>query len=272
MQSIDFLQNLFLDVFGRMEGSVMAAGAGKARTIIRAFPLVVLDVVATAIAYISAAWGTGVFGQILGLGDFSQVVVVIALINVAVFVFGHMYNVLWEYASVDEMVRIVCVVTVASIVSDVTSALIFGQRPPWSVYGVAWIILLCVVGASRFAIRLYSGSKCWSLMGVSEKSGKSRTLIDGEGETGSLPCDILNTGQGNQLNLPGLFASSAQNMQTQFNRFSQFSYLMTVNSTNLAVSTFLLVAKMRSDLQKLAGAVSTPVSDARELNISKAVG
>lgn len=180
----------------------MIAGTGKARALIRAFPLVILDVVATAIAYISAAWGTGVFGQILGLGGFSQIIAVIALINIVIFALSHMYNVLWEYASVDEMVHIVCVVTIASIVSDVASALIFGQRLPWRVYGVAWILLVCVVGANRFAIRLYSGSKGWSVFGIREKSGKPRTLIVGAGETGSLTVKRMLAGDADMQGAP----------------------------------------------------------------------
>ena len=164
----------------------MTAGTGKARALVRALPLIVLDVVATAIAYITAAWGTGVFGQILVLGDFAQIVVAIAVINVIVFALGHLYNVLWKYASVDEMLRIIVVVTIASIVADFVTAITFGQRLPWRVYGVAWIVLMLVCGASRFAIRLYSGSKGWSVLGITEKSDKPRTLIVGAGETGSL--------------------------------------------------------------------------------------
>ena len=65
----------------------MASGTGKARFILRALPLILLDIVATGISYIVAAWGTGVFGQILALGDFSQMVAVIALINIVIFDF-----------------------------------------------------------------------------------------------------------------------------------------------------------------------------------------
>lgn len=164
----------------------MTAGTGKARALIKALPLVVLDIVATAIAYIVAAWGTGVFDVILGLGDFSQMAAVIAIINVIVFAVGQMYNSLWEYASIDELTRVVLVTVCAAVIADAATALIFGQRMPFRVYGVAWIVLLVVCGASRFAIRVYSGRKGWSVFWINEKSGLPRSLIIGAGETGSL--------------------------------------------------------------------------------------
>ncbi|WP_241156047.1 nucleoside-diphosphate sugar epimerase/dehydratase [Adlercreutzia sp. ZJ154] len=170
----------------KIKKSLMFSGTGKARALIKALPLVLLDVVATAVAYIVAAWGTGVFDVILGLGDFAQVVAVIAGINVVVFAFGRMYSSLWEYASVDELARVVLVTLLASVVADVASAFVFGQRLPLRVYAVAWLVLLVVCGASRFAIRLYSGRKGWSFFGVSEKSGLPRSLVVGAGETGAL--------------------------------------------------------------------------------------
>ena len=164
----------------------MKNGTGKTRTIIKAIPLVILDIVATGIAYVTAAYGTGVFGQILELDDYAQMVALIALLNVVLFAVGHLYSSLWEYASVDELVRVVVVVTCGTIVSDVVVALLFGQRLPFRVYGVAWLALLVVCGASRFAIRMYSGRKGWSIMGVTESNGAPRSLIVGAGETGSL--------------------------------------------------------------------------------------
>ena len=164
----------------------MTKGTGKARTIIRAIPLIILDIAATGIAFIAAAYGTGVLGEILNVGQFAQIISVIALINVVVFAIGHLYNSLWEYASVDELVRVVIVVTVASGVSDIISTLVFDHRLPFRVYVVAWLVLLMLCGASRFAIRVYSGRKGWSIMGVTESNGAPRSLIVGAGETGSL--------------------------------------------------------------------------------------
>lgn len=180
----------------------MTAETGKARAIIRALPLVLLDVVATAIAFIVAAWGTGVFDYALGLHGFSLYVGALALVNVVVFAFGHLYNTLWEYASTDEVGRIVAVTLAGSVIGDVLVAALFGTRLPIRVYVVAWVVLLVVCGASRFAIRMYSGSKGWNLFGINEKSGLPRTLVVGAGETGSLAVKRMLSGNPDVVGCP----------------------------------------------------------------------
>lgn len=180
----------------------MTVETGKARTVIKALPLILLDIVATAIAFIFAAWGTGVFDEVLGMSGFAGYVVCLAVVNIAVFALGRMYNILWEYASIDEMLRILVVALLASVISDVAVAFVFGQRLPLRVYVVAWAILLLVCGASRFAIRLYSGSKGWSLFGINEKSGLPRTLVVGAGETGSLAVKRMLQGDANMPGCP----------------------------------------------------------------------
>ena len=194
----------------------MASGTGKARALIRALPLVVLDVVATAVAFVLAAWGTGTFDMALSVHGFAGYVALLAVLNVVVFGFGRMYNVLWEYASVDEAMRIVVVTFVASVVSDFVVALVFGQRLPFRVYIVAWVILLFVCGASRFAIRLYSGAKGWSVFGISEKSGLPRTLVVGAGETGSAAVKRMLNGDSNMPGCPvGLVDDSSQKQDSR---------------------------------------------------------
>ena len=180
----------------------MTAGTGKVRAAIKAMPLIVLDVAATAIAFIFAAWGTGVLGLVLDMHGFAAYLTCLAIINVAVFATGRMYNTLWEYASIDELVRVVVVTLLAAIIGDAFTALVFGQRLPFRVYVVSWFVLLLVCGASRFAIRLYSGAKGWSVFGIKEKSGLPRTLIVGAGETGSIAVKRMLSGNSNMPGCP----------------------------------------------------------------------
>ena len=180
----------------------MTAGTGKVRAAIKAMPLIVLDVAATAIAFIIAAWGTGVLGLVLGMHGFAAYLACLAIINVAVFATGRMYNTLWEYASIDELVRVVVVTLLAAVIGDAFTALVFGQRLPFRVYVVSWFVLLLVCGASRFAIRLYSGAKGWSVFGIKEKSGLPRTLIVGAGETGSIAVKRMLSGNSNMPGCP----------------------------------------------------------------------
>ena len=165
-------------------------------------PLIILDVAATAIAFIFAAWGTGVLGFVLGMHGFAAYLACLAVVNVAVFATGRMYNTLWEYASIDELVRVVVVTLLAAVIGDAFTALVFGQRLPFRVYVVSWFVLLLVCGASRFAIRLYSGAKGWSVFGIKEKSGLPRTLIVGAGETGSNAVKRMLSGNSNMPGCP----------------------------------------------------------------------
>lgn len=180
----------------------MIFGTGKARTIIRAIPLAILDVVATGIAYVLAAWATGSLEDMLETGSFSQMIAFISFINVLLFSLGRMYNSLWQYASIDELLRVVIVTLASSLVSNIAVGSIFGQYLSYRVCIVAWIILCVVCGASRFAIRMYSSRKGWSLFGIKEKGDAPRSLIIGAGETGSLTVKRMLSGNPDMPGLP----------------------------------------------------------------------
>ena len=152
---------------------------------LRALPLGVIDVVATFAAYFLAAWGTQVAPSVLGEAHAFGYLAFFALVNVVVYAVSKMYSCLWEYASVDEAMRLVVASAVASVVGDVLGYLMLGARFPFRVYIVAWLLFLAISAAARFAIRLWSGSKSWSLFGTTSK-GLPRSLIIGAGETGSL--------------------------------------------------------------------------------------
>lgn len=153
--------------------------------LIRTVPFVILDVAATFAAYMISAWGSvpmlGTYGPLAALGC----IVLLAAVNVATFSLMHMYSCLWEYASIDEALRIVAATFVGSVVGDVLIFLLFGLSMPVSVYIGSWAILLIITGASRLLVRVTSGRKGWALFGASQK-GLPRSLIIGAGETGSL--------------------------------------------------------------------------------------
>ena len=153
--------------------------------LIRTVPFVILDVAATFAAYMISAWGSvpmpGTYGPLVALGC----IVLLAAVNVATFSLMHMYSCLWEYASIDEALRIVAATLVGSAVGDILAFLLFGLRMPVGVYIGSWAILLIITGASRLLVRVTSGRKGWALLGASQK-GLPRSLIIGAGETGSL--------------------------------------------------------------------------------------
>ena len=160
-------------------------GRGIRRVLVRSLPLVVLDIVATVVAFLIAAWGTKAGEIDLASPFFMGQMALLSLVNVAVFGVFRMYNSLWEYASVDDAARIVLATAVGSVIGDVLGALIFAARMPFRVYICAWAILLVICGMARFAIRVNSKGRSWSFLGA-ESPGQARTLIVGAGESGSL--------------------------------------------------------------------------------------
>ena len=155
------------------------------RIIVRSLPLVVLDVAATVVAFLIAAWGTKAGEIDLASPFFIGQMVLLSLVNVVVFGIFRMYNSLWEYASVDDAARIVVATLAGSAVGDVLGALIFDARMPFRVYICAWAILLVICGMTRFSIRVNSKGRSWSFFGA-EAPGQARTLVVGAGESGSL--------------------------------------------------------------------------------------
>lgn len=160
-------------------------GRGIRRILVRSLPLVVLDIAATVVAFLIAAWGTKAGEIDLASPFFMGQMALLSLVNVAVFGVFRMYNSLWEYASVDDAARIVFATAVGSVIGDVLGALVFDARMPFRVYICAWAILLVICGMARFAIRVNSKGRSWSFLGA-ESPGQARTLIVGAGESGSL--------------------------------------------------------------------------------------
>ena len=160
-------------------------GRGIRRVLVRSLPLVVLDVAATVVAFLIAAWGTKAGEIDLASPFFMGQMALLSLVNVAVFGVFRMYNSLWGYASVDDAARIVLATAVGSVIGDVLGALVFDARMPFRVYICAWAILLVICGMARFAIRVNSKGRSWSFLGA-ESPGQARTLIVGAGKSGSL--------------------------------------------------------------------------------------
>lgn len=155
------------------------------RFIVRSLPLVIIDVAATVVSFLIAAWGTRAGEVDLASPFFIGQMALLAAVNVIVFGIFRMYNSLWEYASVDDAARIVVATVVASVSGDVIGALLFDERMPFRVYICAWAILLIICGMARFSIRVNSKGRSWSFLGV-KAPGEARTLIVGAGERAGL--------------------------------------------------------------------------------------
>lgn len=157
----------------------------KIKYLIRVVPLAIIDVFATVVAVLVAAWGTQTEDLVVDSINFVPHLLFLAVVNLVVFACFRMYNSMWEYASVDDAARILIATIVGSLAGDVLGALLFGGRLPFRVYFCAWAILFVLCSLARFLIRVNSHGRSWSFFGISSP-GLPRTLIVGAGESGSL--------------------------------------------------------------------------------------
>lgn len=148
----------------------------KIKYLIRVVPLAVIDVFATVVAVLVAAWGTQTEDLVVDSINFVPHLLLLAVVNLIVFACFRMYNSMWEYASVDDAARILVATIVGSLVGDVLGALLFGGRLPFRVYFCAWAILFVLCSLARFLIRVNSHGRSWSFFGISSP-GLPRTLI-----------------------------------------------------------------------------------------------
>ena len=149
------------------------------------YALMVYDFAATFFAVFIASWGTQHWATFSGAAGACPAITVLAVINVIVFWFFHMYSSLWRYASISEAGRIVAAVTVGSVIGDVIFSAFFGKGMSLREDVMAWAILVIICGGGRFGIRALYGSQLWRFKSKSD-AHLPRTLIVGAGETGSL--------------------------------------------------------------------------------------
>ncbi|MEF9841578.1 MAG: nucleoside-diphosphate sugar epimerase/dehydratase [Raoultibacter sp.] len=151
--------------------------------------LLVLDIAATYLAYLLAALLTDVFAETFATNEIYFMIGVLALINIGVLSLFHLYNNLWEYASVDEAIQIVFAVALATLFGAVFLWII-QVRLPIRVFFVALFLLVFFLGGIRMIYRV-ARQKKRSIGTNAHDLERPRTLIVGAGETGSLTIDRM---------------------------------------------------------------------------------
>lgn len=152
------------------------------RTAGRMGVLLFADVVSTYVAYWLASILTNVYGEVFVNTEIFFVLGILALINVGVLAGFRLYNNLWEYAGIDELLQIVLSVFVSTLLGAVFLWLA-DVRLPIRVFVGSGILLVILVGGVRMLWRI-SRSKKRQLRPTSGE--RPRTLIVGAGETGAL--------------------------------------------------------------------------------------
>ncbi len=151
--------------------------------------LLLCDIAATYLAYWLAAALTDLLGEVFGTHEIYFMVGVLALINVAVLGLFRLYNNLWEYASVDELIQIVLSLSLSTLAGAVFLWVI-DARIPIRVSFVALFLLIFFIGGVRMIYRIMRQKKR-TLVSGSQPCDLPRTLVVGAGETGSLTIDRM---------------------------------------------------------------------------------
>lgn len=155
-----------------------------------------LDVAGTYLAYFLASWMTNVYGEVFTSTDVLFAIGILAIVNVAVFAAFHLYNSLWEYASVNEAMQIILAVAIATFLGGILQFAIGIERLPIRVYFTAFVLLVLILGASRMVFRVHHNHK-HRFRSADRKAcdpQRLRTLIVGAGETGSLTINRMSAG------------------------------------------------------------------------------
>ena len=163
----------------------------------RTATLLFFDVVATLAAYWLGSFLTRVNDEVFVDNEIFFVVGVLAVFNIAFLAMFRSYNNLWEYASIDELIRILVSLALSTLVGAVFLWVI-GTRLPIRVYVVAFILLVLFCGGIRLWYRIFR-SKGRQI--TSTSTDRPRTLVVGAGETGSL---AINRMISRDPNMPGL--------------------------------------------------------------------
>ena len=151
--------------------------------------LMLWDIAAAFLAYFLASLLTGLVDEVFATHEIYFLLGIGVVVNLVFFAVFKLYNNLWEYASIDDALRIVMAVGLGTLVTAVLLWAL-GQWLPIRVYFVAMFLLIFFVGGARMLFRVMR-SKKRSLKRETDPVKRPRTLVVGAGETGSLAIDRM---------------------------------------------------------------------------------
>ena len=160
--------------------------------------LILWDIVATFLSYMFASMLTQLFREIFSTHEVYFIIGVAVVVNILSFILFKLYNNIWEYASLDDALRIVLAVGLATLVTAVVLWMI-GEWFPIRIYFVSMLIMIFFTGGSRIIFRVVrSKRREFELDKHAEE--RPRTLIVGAGETGSMAISRMSS---KDPNMPG---------------------------------------------------------------------
>lgn len=174
--------------------------------------LILWDIVATFLAYYLASLLTGQFEDVFATHEIYFLLGAAVVINLITYVIFRLYNNLWEYASIDELLRIVLAVGIGTCVTAVI-LWVLGEWMPIRVYFVSMFLMIFFVGGSRMLFRFMRSKKNSFKRKKDEK--RPRTLVVGAGETGSLAISRMISKDPNMPGTPILLVDDNEAKQKQ---------------------------------------------------------
>ena len=157
-----------------------------------ALPSIILDILCVYFSYYITMVirisdkGETVVTRTLYMNAFHTIIPWSLLVCVITFVLFRFYRVMWQFASVDELMRLVLGVTCACIIVTMMGySLLNEQRFPNSVYLGAWLLSMMLIGGSRMIYRMIHKARRKGKQDLSDAE-KTRVMIIGAGEMGSM--------------------------------------------------------------------------------------
>lgn len=114
------------------------------------------------------------------LNVFIKSILILIIIEISIFYIVGLYRSLWQYAGTRELVQIY-LATAAGTAAVFAFGFITKMMFPLSVYAIAWLISIVLLGFSRFSNRLFKKRKKFF---KKKKDYKNRVMIIGAGEAG----------------------------------------------------------------------------------------
>lgn len=105
----------------------------------------------------------------------------ILIVRLTCFAWLHLYEGLWRYVSMRDILAILKAVTLSSVVFAVAVLGLINPNFPWPIFPIDWGVCLMLVGGTRLALRA-----AWEWRARSRNGGERRALIIGAGDAGEL--------------------------------------------------------------------------------------
>lgn len=115
------------------------------------------------------------------INAFLDTYILLTIFNITVFYIFGLYTSLWTYASIDELIKVLFAAAVGSV-GSYPIGLLLHKPLPRSVYIISFMLVLLLVGGSRFSYRILRRAK----RVLVPESDKVRVMVIGAGDAGSM--------------------------------------------------------------------------------------